>query len=177
MLAFAAERCNDREAKGVIEHIHQVVKDIQVHNWLAVRGWSNQVIVRTALGDWHWTKFDRLQQARHSQYLIQQPTADLENQYPCYLFNRANCRHENTHFSADAIFIHCCSFCFAIDGAKENHPMRTCAKRRSSAAYFRTRVESTDFNPDARNRFNANNRSKNRKQGKERDSYEKISKN
>lgn len=176
-LPFAAEKCVNSEVKGIIEHIHQVVRDVQVHNWLAVRRWSNQVIVRTAVGDWQWNDADRLQRARHSQYLVQQQTADLENQYPCYMFNRASCRHEGTHYGADAIFIHTCPFCFALDGARENHPMRVYAKRRSSSAYFRNRDENKDFNPDARNRFNASNRSKAKKFGRDKDQDDNVSKN
>lgn len=176
-LALAANRCLDVETKGIIQHSHQMVRDAQVYNWVVVRKWSNEVITNTALGEWAWTDADRLQQARNSQYLIPQMIVEGDNYYPCYAYNKGNCRYDNTHFGPDIVLLHTCSFCHAIDGAKEMHPSRSCAKRRSSANYFRNKDESKETPADFRNRFNSQNGARYRKKGKDKDQDEKQSKN
>lgn len=159
LLAMTSQKYADAEVKGMIDHAYQLVRDAQVHNWTAVRQWSSDVIVKTAVGEWDWDSMDKIQQSRNSQYLVQQLSQECDNLYPCYLFNKGGCKFELTHHGPDITYAHICSFCYAIDGARETHAARMCSKRRSSSNYFaRSHDEPRESFADARNRFNRNNK-------------------
>lgn len=59
-----ASQCCEFKVKGTIDHVNQLVRDAQVHNWTTVGQWSNDVIVKTAVGEWDWEDIDKIQAQR-----------------------------------------------------------------------------------------------------------------
>lgn len=137
--AMMLSKCVDSELAGMLNHAHQVIRDSQVHPWGRVRNWSNEVIFKTATADWQWVDSENIIQARNSQYLIQQATIDADNDQPCIEYNKGTCRFQNSHHLAGVTISHVCAFCHALDGSREPHQSKMCAKRRSSSNYFRAR--------------------------------------
>lgn len=110
--------------------------------------WSNEVILYTAMKEWSWADSDKITQARNSQYLVPNSSIDSTNATPCYRYNKGECRFESDHNGLDGPIIHVCAFCYAIDGAGEKHPSRGCAKKPSSANYFKNRDDLKDQRGD-----------------------------
>lgn len=141
--AMMLSKCVDSELAGMLNHAHHVIRDSQVHPWGRVRNWSNEVIFKTAISEWQWVDSDEIVQARNSQYLIQQATVEGETGQPCPEYNRGTCRFQNSHHLAGLTIAHICAFCHALDGAREAHQSRACAKRRSSSNYFKARDDNS----------------------------------
>lgn len=157
LIGMASAISGGNQVKGILNHIHQTVIDSQVHKWPRVRRWSNQVIFKVATGSWEWDSFSQIAQERNSQYVICYPTSEKEPNYPCFGYNKGDCKHENDHFSAGTLLAHICAFCYSLDGTKEPHMSKTCGKRRSSSNYFRMRDdnrEGTDKKAKFRSRNN-----------------------
>lgn len=142
--------------KGILAHIHQAVIDSQVHKWPRVRRWSNQVIFRVVAGVWDRDSVGPIAQERNSQYVIQYPGSEKDPIYPCYVYNKGECRHDSDHFSSGIMLSHICTFCFSLDGSKEAHISRSCGRRRSSSNYFRARDEGREGN-EKKGKFRAKN--------------------
>lgn len=136
--------------KGMITHIHQLIKDSQVHEWNKVQRWSNEVIVKNATGEWTWDSVDSIREARNSQYMIPSSVSENENALPCYRYNKGDCHSDNQHLIGVITMLHACAFCFALDGSLEPHSSRNCPKRRSSNNYFRGKEENRDVNYERR---------------------------
>lgn len=49
LISMSSCKCTEVEIKGMIDHIYQLVRDAQVHNWISMQKWSNHVVVRTAV--------------------------------------------------------------------------------------------------------------------------------
>lgn len=77
---------------------------------------------------WDWDSASEIGQERQSQYVIPYPVTDVEPAYPCYIYNRGDCKHEGNHFSGGVLLSHICSFCFGLDGLKEAHISRSCGR-------------------------------------------------
>lgn len=156
LVAMAGAMTDDNQIKGLLNHIHQAVIDSQVHKWPRVRRWSNQVIFKVATGSWDWESYNVIAQERNSQYVICYPTNEKEPSYPCFGYNKGECRYENDHFSAGTLLAHVCAFCYSLDGSKEPHISKSCGKHRSSSNYFRMREDNRD-GPDKKQKFRSRN--------------------
>lgn len=168
LTAMAANQCKDNGMKGILAHIHQIIKDSQVHQWQRVRRWSNDVVFRIAMNTWSWeSSSHEISLERHSQYVVPYVAAETEPTYPCFTYNRGDCKHDGNHLSGGTMLVHICSFCFALDGSKESHVSRSCGRRRSSSNYFKGRDD----------RDNADRKHKFRSKNTLRESEEKQSKN
>lgn len=148
LLGMLHDRCKEDNLKGLAFHVLQVVRDVQVHSWSKICKWSNEVVLNTAMKSWQWADADRITQARNSQYLVPNSGIDLNNATPCYQYNKGECKFDNDHYGLDNLTIHACAFCYAIDGSVDRHPSRGCAKKRSSANYFKNREEGKDHRSD-----------------------------
>lgn len=146
LVGMASAIVDNNQVKGILAHIHQVVIDSQVHKWPRVRRWSNQVIFRVATGTWDWDSVSQIAQEHNSQYVIQYPAGNKDPIYPCYAYNKGECRYDSDHFSSGSVLSHICAFCFSLDGSKDVHISRSCERRRSSSNYFRAREENRDGN-------------------------------
>ena len=143
--AMAAKEGANTKAGGIMQHVSQIMRDVSSQRWKKVRKWSNKVVVKTAIGEWDWEKSTSdINQLRNSVYVEPCPPSDQDFTYPCYSYNKGECKNECTHFEPGITFEHCCEFCFAIDGSREYHTSKTCGKRRSSSNYFKIRAEGTD---------------------------------
>lgn len=140
LVGMVSARCADPKLKGMINHVHQILIDCQVHYWPKIRKWSNETLVKTATQEWEWLDNDNITQARNSNYMIQS-LQDTEDMIPCPAFNRGQCASENSHFSTLGMLAHVCAFCYALEGIKDHHQAKSCGKRRSSSNYFRHKDE------------------------------------
>lgn len=97
--------------------------------------------MKTAINQWQWTEADKITQAKNAQYMIGNDSLNTEGIRPCFLYNKGACPIEFTHYEGGLTAAHICSFCFLLDGSRENHQAKTCGRRRSSANYFKNREE------------------------------------
>lgn len=134
--------CANQRIRAMIDHLHQVIRDGQVHPWPRVRRWSNEVLVKAAINEWQWTDSDKIIQAKNAQYMIGNSGLDSDAIRPCFLYNKGACSSEFTHYEGGQTAAHVCSFCFLIDGSRESHQAKNCGRRRSSANYFKNRDDS-----------------------------------
>lgn len=133
--------CANHSVRAMVDHLHQLIRDSQVHPWHKVRRWSNEVLVKTAIHEWQWTEGDKITQAKTAQYMIGNTSHDSEALQPCFQFNKGACPIEFTHYDGGQTAAHICSFCFLLDGSREAHQAKNCGRRRSSANYFKSRDE------------------------------------
>lgn len=136
LIGMVSARCVEPKIKGMVGHIHQILRDCQVHNWSKIRKWSNETLVKTATEEWQWSDNDNITQARNSHYMIQS-LQETEEILPCPAFNKGQCVYDTSHFSTIGMLAHVCAFCFALEGMGEGHQSKGCGKRRSSSNYFR----------------------------------------
>lgn len=133
--------CANHRVRAMIDHLHNLIHDAQVHPWHKVRRWSNEVIVKTAIHEWQWTDVDKIVQAKNALYMIAHAGHDTDSFQPCFWFNKGTCTFEFTHYEGGQTAAHVCSFCFLLDGNRESHQAKNCGRRRSSANYFKNREE------------------------------------
>lgn len=143
LAGMIAGNCANERVRAMIDHLYQVIRDGQVHPWHKVRRWSNEVLVKTAINEWHWTEPDKIVQAKNVQYMIGNPAHDSDSTRPCFLYNKGECPLEFTHYEGGQTAAHICSFCFLLDGSKEHHHAKGCGRRRSSVNYFKNREENS----------------------------------
>lgn len=136
LVGLVSAQCVDSKTKAMLGHVHQVIKDSQVHSWCKIRKWSNETLVKTATQEWDWVEQEKIVQARNSHYIVQN-LFENENVFPCPDFNKTQCSIENSHYGVMGSLVHICGFCYALEGLKEPHPAKSCGKRRSSSNYFR----------------------------------------
>lgn len=161
LTAMASEIITDTTGKGILVHIHQTIQDCQVHRWPRVRSWSNQVLFKIATESWDWDSSNEIMQERNSIYVVPYSGSETEHVYPCYAYNRGECKHETGHFAGGTQLVHICAFCFSLDGSREGHISRSCGRRRSSSNYFRTRDEREPSDKKQKFRFKNNARENN----------------
>lgn len=166
LTAMAVDIASDPRVKGILVHIHQTIQDCQVHNWPRVRSWSNKVLFKIASDSWEWDSASEIMQERNSMYVVPYTASDTEHTYPCYAYNKGECKHEASHFSGGTNLAHICIFCFSLDGSREAHISRSCNRRRSSSNYFRSRDDRDQNDKKQKFRFKGNGRENDEKQAK-----------
>lgn len=156
LTAMAGDISTNDRAKGILVHIHQTIQDCQVHSWPRVRSWSNKVLFKIATESWEWDSTTEIMQERNSMYVVPYTASETEHTYPCYSYNKGDCKHEAGHFSGGTNLVHICAFCFSLDGSRECHPSRSCGRRRSSSNYFRARDDREPNDKKQKFRFKGN---------------------
>lgn len=152
LVAMVSARCVEQNVKAMLNHVHQILRDSQVHTWAKIRKWSNETLVKTATEEWQWIDSDNITQARNSHYMVQS-LQDTEEIIPCPAFSRGTCTYDTSHFGIAGMMAHICAFCHALEGNREVHYSKSCGKRRASSNYFRHKDEGGQGNKKDRNKF------------------------
>lgn len=108
LTAMIEHKAIDSQVRGMLIHVNQIIRDSNVHPWDRIRKWSNEIIFRTAIGEWKWSDYENIIQAKNAQYLIQ-VAGEMDEGQPCPEFNKGVCVYSGSHYllvKQALIFVH-----------------------------------------------------------------------
>lgn len=144
LCAMALEELDpSNPATGIIQHIGQILEDIEFIPWCNVRAFSNTVISNVAKNRWWWAQDRRIEQCRTNQYMRYKANDEPQWSVPCPAYNKGRCNHNEPHCVGEVYMKHVCAFCNNF--AQENgHPSRSCNRKK----YNNATGQGASSNPD-----------------------------
>ena len=124
----------------ILRHLRDVSQDAMERPWVGVRKWSQSVFDDIAGGEFAWSDYQLIQNARvrfamtaPSQSQAQAKHVGQAKEYLCREFNsRGGCRQRGDHHDGNVKVLHLCAFCDAVQ-RQCTHSVVACERKLSCA--------------------------------------------
>lgn len=130
LCAMATEELDpNNPAMGIVQHIAQLLEDIEFIPWQNVRAFSNTVITNIAKSRWWWGQDTRIEQCRTNQYMRYKVSEEPQWSVPCPAYNKGRCNYEHSHSIGEVYMKHFCAYC-SVFAQESSHTSRACNKKK-----------------------------------------------